>query len=390
MDLSEILNELGEERESYFNAIAPPVIQTSNFRFRNTTEMKRLLQNETEETLYTRGNNPTVTILRKKMAALEHTEDALVFASGSAAIAAAVIANVASGDHIICVRQCYSWTHNLLERFLPRFGVHTTFVDGRTLNDFEEALTEQTKVVFLESPTTFMLQLQNLKEIAAWAASKGLITMIDNSCAGPLFQNPADLGIDVVIHSASKYIGGHSDTIAGIVCGTHAMMQKIHASELMTLGAVISPWNAWLLIRSLRTLSVRMEQISASAQQVANYLEKHPAIEQIHYPFVESHPQFELAKKQMARGTGLITIALKTQHIQEVSSFCESLKHFILAVSWGGHESLVLPVFTTFKDDDDPTKTEGFNLVRLYIGLESVEMLIADLEQALTCIGHSN
>jgi cystathionine beta-lyase/cystathionine gamma-synthase len=382
MELSEIINSLGEDREEYFNAIAPPVIQTSNFRFRDTTEMQRMLANETEEVLYTRGNNPTVEILRKKLAALEHTEDALVFASGSAAIAAAVIANVNNGDHVICVEQCYSWTRNLLERFLPRFGVCCTFVDGRNLSDFREALQPSTRLVFLESPTTFMLQLQDIRAVADWAKKHGLITMIDNSCAGPLFQHPADMGVDVVIHSASKYIGGHSDVIAGIVCGSHAMMQNIHAGELMTLGAVISPWNAWLLIRSLRTLEVRMNHISDSALKIAGFLEQHPAVKKLHYPFSNSNPQRELAKQQMLKPTGLMTIELNTNEIEKVKRFCESLKHFILAVSWGGHESLVLPVFTTFKGEMKE-EVPGMNLVRLYIGLEDASLLQQDLDQAL-------
>jgi cystathionine beta-lyase/cystathionine gamma-synthase len=346
--------------------------------------MHERLQHETEEILYTRGNNPTVNILRKKMAALEHTEDALIFASGSGAIAAAVIANVKAGDHVICVKQCYSWTFNLLERFLPRFGVQATFVDGRDVADFEAARRPETRLVFLESPTTFMLQLQDLKAVSAWAKQYGLLTLIDNSCASPLFQNPADYGVDVVIHSASKYIGGHSDTIAGIVCGTQEMMQNIHKSELMTLGAVISPWNAWLLIRSLRTLPIRMEQISRSAALVAEFLEQHPAIEKVYYPFSPTNPQLSLAQKQMRKGSGLITMALKADHVQEVARFCERLKYFILAVSWGGHESLALPIFTTFKNERIPANDSDFNLVRLYIGLESPELLIADLQSALS------
>ena len=382
MELSEIINSLGEDREEYFNAVAPPVIQTSNFRFRNTTEMQRMLANETEEVLYTRGNNPTVDILRKKLAALEHTEDALVFASGSGAIAAAVIANVAHGDHVICVEQCYSWTRNLLERFLPRFGVQCTFVDGSNLSDFSKALQPTTRLIFLESPTTFMLQLQDIKAVTAWAKKNRLITMIDNSCAGPLFQHPADMGVDVVIHSATKYIGGHSDVVAGIVCGTHEMMQKIHASELMTLGAVISPWNAWLLIRSLRTLEVRMNRISDSALKIAAFLENHPAVKTLHFPFSSSNPRLELAKQQMLKPTGLMTIELNTDDIDKVRRFCESLKCFILAVSWGGLESLALPVFTTFKGDI-PEHAPGINLVRLYIGLEDAALLQDDLDQAL-------
>jgi cystathionine beta-lyase/cystathionine gamma-synthase len=384
MDLSDILNHLGEEREEYFNAVAPPVIQTSNFRFRNTAEMHRMLQNETEEILYTRGNNPTVNILRKKMATLEKTEDALIFASGSAAIAASVIANVNAGDHIICVDNPYSWTYNLLTRFLPRFNVTATFVDGRDINNFKAALRPESKMIYLESPNTFLLELQDLQAVSDLAKQNGILTLIDNSCTGPLYQNPADYSIDIILHSASKYIGGHSDTVAGIACGTKKMMQKIHASELMTLGAIISPWNAWLLIRSLRTLPLRMERVSSNAAIVAAFLEKHPAVEKLYYPFSSDNPQLELAKKQMKKGTGLMTIELKAKNIKQVSLFCESLKRFLLAVSWGGHESLVLPIFTTFKGEEKPENNPDFNKVRLYIGLEEADVLVADLEAALS------
>jgi cystathionine beta-lyase/cystathionine gamma-synthase len=383
MDLSHILTHLGEDREDYFNAVAPPVMQTSNFRFRDTAEMQSLLKNETEEILYTRGNNPTVEILRKKMAALEHTEDALIFASGSAGIAASVIANVEAGDHVVCVEHPYSWTYNLLTRFLPRFGVTATFVDGRSISNFENALQPNTRIIFLESPNTFLLELQDLEAVSKLAKKHGILTMIDNSCAGPLYQNPADLGIDIVMHSASKYIGGHSDIVAGVVCGSHEMMQKIHRSELMTLGAIISPWNAWLMIRSLRTLELRMDRISENAIKVAAFLENHEAIAKLHYPFSSKNPQKDLALKQMKKGTGLMTIELKANKSQQVATFCESLQRFLLAVSWGGHESLVLPVFTTFKEEGPVENNPEFKLVRLYIGLEDADALIEDLGQSL-------
>ncbi len=388
MDLSDIINQLGEDREQYFNAIAPPVIQTSNFRFRNCDEMHRKLANETEETLYTRGNNPTVDILRKKIAALEHTADALIFASGSAAISAAVISHVASGDHVICIDRPYSWTRHLLTVLLPRFGVETTFVDGKDIRNFETAIRPKTRLIYLESPNTFLLELQDLEAVSRLAARQGIITLIDNSCAGPLYQNPADFGIDLVIHSASKYIGGHSDLVAGLVCGSKESIRRIHRSELMTLGAVISPWNAWLMIRSLRTLDLRMERISSNALKVAGFLAQHPGVRCLHYPFHPSHPQYSLALSQMKGGPGLMTIELNTDTMRGVKNFCDALSKFLLAVSWGGHESLVLPVYTTLKDTEDPTSDPAFRLVRLYTGLEDARILIADLEQAFEKLKH--
>lgn len=383
MDLSEILNELGEDREHYYHAVSPPVMQTSNFVFPSAMKMHEMLKNESQEILYTRGNNPTVNILRNKFAALEKTEDSLVFASGCAAISAAILCNVSKGDHVICINSPYSWTNKLLNDFLPRFGVTTTMIDGTDTENFRKALRPETRLIYLESPSTFLFELQDLAAVSALAREKGLLTLIDNSCASPVFQNPSEFGIDIVLHSATKYIGGHSDTVGGILCASREMIQKIHIAGLMMLGGIISPWNAWLLLRSLRTLPLRMERISNSTAQILKFLCQRPEIEKVYYPFLESNPQFDLASRQMKKGAGLFTLALKTDHIHQVAEFCESLHHFLLAVSWGGHESLVLPVFTTFKTLDKAELNPHFKLVRLYIGLDNPELLIKDLEQAL-------
>jgi cystathionine beta-lyase/cystathionine gamma-synthase len=383
MDLSEIINILGEDRENYYNAVAPPVMQTSNFTFRNTDEMHQKLINEVDEVLYTRGNNPTIDILRKKLAALEKTEDALVLASGSGAIAAAVISNVKGGDHVVCVQSPYSWTDNLLNVLLSQFGVSTTMVDGTKTQNFVDAIRPETSLIYLESPNTFLFEIQDLAAVGQLAKEHGILTIIDNSCASPVFQNPADFGIDIIVHSATKYIGGHSDTVAGVICGTKEMIQKIHVSGLMTLGAAISPWNAWLLLRSLRTLPMRMDRISESTAKVIEFLEERPEIEKIYYPFSKNNPQYELACRQMKKGAGLFAVSLKVKSVKQVSDFCESLKRFLLAVSWGGHESLVLPIFTTFKSLENIESNPNYKLVRFYIGLEDPEILIEDIKQGL-------
>ena len=384
MDLSYILNELGEERDHYFNAIAPPIVQTSNFTFANVETMRQNLAYEFETHFYTRGNNPTVEILRKKLAALEGAEDALVLGSGSAAIAAAVIANVNAGDHIVSVAKPYGWTVKLMQNFLARFGVTTTFVDGTDVANFEAAIQPNTKIIYLESPNSFTFELQDLKAVADLARSRGILTMIDNSYATPLYQQPIELGIDISLHSASKYIGGHSDVVAGVICGTTAMMKKIFASEYMTLGAIISPMNAWLLLRGLRTLPLRLERVSRSAEQVVRFLENHPKINRVYYPFSAQHPQQELARRQMSGCGGLLTIALKTDEIGAVDRFVDHLKRFLLGVSWGGHESLVFPASVGYPSTGPVNAAdEGYKLVRLYVGLEEPEVLLADLEGAL-------
>ncbi len=383
MDLSYILNELGEERENYFNAIAPPIIQTSNFSFRNVAEFRTALADEYDAILYSRGNNPTVDILRKKLAALDGAEDALVFGSGVASIAVPLLALLKQGDHVVSVAKPYSWTVKLFERLLPKFGITTTFVDGTRTENFEKALQPNTKLIYLESPNTFTYELQDLPAIAALAKSKGILTMIDNSYCSPINQQPYVMGIDLVAQSATKFIGGHSDVVAGVVTGSKAIIKKIFDAEFLNIGGNISPMNAWLLIRGLRTLPLRIQRVCESTKKVVDYLAVHPRIERVIFPFHLSFPQYELAKKQMKDAGGLFSIVLKANTLEEVEKFCNSLKHFFLAVSWGGHESLVIPSAVSIKPNEFDATNETHRLIRIYVGLEDADYLIADLRQAL-------
>ncbi|PRY11600.1 cystathionine beta-lyase [Pontibacter ummariensis] len=385
MELSYIINELGEEREHYFNAVAPPVIQSSNFALRTVAEFRRKMQRETEEYLYSRGNNPTVTILEKKMAALEGAEHALAFSSGIAAIAAAVLSQVNAGDHVVSVRHPYHWADSLMRKFLPRFGVEVSMVDGTDIASYREAIKPNTKLLYLESPNSFTFELQDLGAVAVLAKEHNCTTIIDNSFASPLHQHPLKLGIDLVVHSCTKYIGGHSDVMGGVVCGAREMINKIFMREYMTLGAVLSPHDAWLFIRGLRTLPVRMERVAASARQVIAYLEQHPKVERVLFPFLASHPQHDLALQQMSNNSGQFSILLKAKSLEEVERFCDSLQHFLMAASWGGHESLIFPVAATYASEEH-ISTLPFNLVRFYVGLEDPDYLIKDLEQALSKI----
>jgi cystathionine beta-lyase/cystathionine gamma-synthase len=384
MDISYILNQLGEDRENYFNAVSPPIIQTSNFAFPNVALMRKGLEKEREVPAYTRGMNPTVEILRKKLAALENAEDALIFSSGCAAISASVMANVAAGDHVVCVRSPYSWTNNLLKTLLPKFGVTTTFIDGTDPDNFTGAVKGNTKVFYLESPNSYTFELQDIAKVVAVARDKNITTIIDNSYATPLNQLPLNMGCDIVVHSASKYFGGHSDLVAGVICSTRARINNIFSQEYMTLGGIISPNDAWLMIRGLRTFQLRMERIAASTAKITEFLDSHPKIEKVFYPFLESSPQYELACRQMKQGTGLFTVKLNVKSIEEVEEFCNSLKRFLLACSWGGYESLVFPTCVFHNSTNITTISElPFDLVRFYIGLEEPEVLIEDLGQAL-------
>jgi cystathionine beta-lyase/cystathionine gamma-synthase len=226
-DISYIINHLGEDREKYFNAITPPVFQTSNFAFKNVDELRKAIGDEKNSHIYSRGNNPTLDILCKKVAALEDTDEALAFASGMAAISSAVISFVNSGDHIVCVRNNYSWTNMLMTKFLPRFGVETTFVDGRDPENFKKAIRNNTKIIYLESPNSLTFELQDIEAVATIAKNAGITTLIDNSYSSPLTQSPVAMGVDIVLHSASKYLGGHSDIVAGMVCGSSENIFRI-------------------------------------------------------------------------------------------------------------------------------------------------------------------
>lgn len=382
MELSYILNELGEDRDLYFNAVAPPIVQTSNFACKTVDDMRHMLQHEAESYLYTRGNNPTVTMFEKKMAALEGAEHAIAFGSGIAAISAAVLSQLKAGDHVVCVEKPYGWTNVLMKRFLPRFGVEVTMVDGTDTENYRRAIQPNTKLLYLESPNSFTFELQDIEAITALAKGHGCSTIIDNSFASPLFQNPLHMGVDLVVHSCTKYIGGHSDTMGGVICGSRAAINQIFENEYMTLGAILSPHDAWLLLRGLRTLPVRMQRVAETTRTVVAWLEQHEKVEKIYYPFLPSHPQYELAKKQMRNNTGQFTIALRTNDIKKVDLFCDSLQHFLMAASWGGHESLIYPAAAYYTHGSHKGKLD-FNLVRFYIGLEDADYLIRDIEQAL-------
>jgi len=370
MHLSEILTHFGEDRHQYFNAICPPVIQSSNFAFKNFKDFRKAFGDEFKNSIYTRGNNPTVNILRKKLAALEKAEDSLVFASGIAAIAAAVMTNVKAGSHVLCVNAPYSWTHKLMTNYMPRFNVTNSFFDGKNLESLKNGIQENTSVIYLESPNSMLMELQDLQAISKIAKEKGIITIIDNSYASPYFQNPIEHGIDIVVHSGTKYINGHSDVVCGVLCGKEAMIRKIFESELMNIGGIISPHDANLIIRGLRTLEIRMERSHQSAMKIVEWLEQHPKVEKVNYPFSKNFPQYELAKQQMRGCGGLLSVQFKTEKIENIEQFSDALQRFLLAVSWGGHESLVLPVAAFYNRKGYKNPDAPWNLVRFYIGLE--------------------
>jgi cystathionine beta-lyase/cystathionine gamma-synthase len=382
MDISYIINELAEERENYFNAVSPPIMQTSNFVFNTVDEMRKAFADEYSTYIYSRGRNPTIDILRKKLAALDGAEDCLVFNNGAAATFAAVLANVKSGDHIVCVDKPYSWTQKLCNEILPRFNVSTTYIDGTAIENFERAILPNTTLIYLESPNSWEYKLQDLKAVAELAKAEGIVTIIDNSYCTPIYQRPIEYGIDLSMQTATKYIGGHSDTLGGVLSGKKEMIERIFNSEYMNIGSGIQPFNAWLLIRGLRTLPARLDRISASTQKVVAFLKQHPKVEGIIFPFDESFPQYALAKQQMSGACGLLTFIVKAETITQVEKFCEDLQHFFMAVSWGGHESLIIPKCSGIQPADFNAGNKEHRMIRMYVGLEDPGYLIKDLEQA--------
>ncbi len=386
MDISYIINELAEDRENYFNAISPPIIQTSNFSFSTVDAMRNALADEYSAFLYSRGKNPTVDILCKKLAALDGAEDCLVFNSGAAAIFASVFANVKAGDHIVSVEKPYTWAQKMFNDILPKFGVTTTYIDGRYIENFERAILPNTTVIYLESPNSWDYALQDLKAVAELARAENIITICDNSYCTPIFQRPIELGIDIVIQSATKYISGHSDTVAGVLCGSGKMIERIFKSEYMNIGSGIQPFNAWMLIRGLRTLPVRLEHISKSTKKIVEFLKQHQKVEEVIFPFDESFSQFELAKQQMTGACGLLTFIIKANTLHQIEAFCEKLQHILMAVSWGGHESLIIPKIVSIKPGEFENSNKDHRMLRMYIGLEDPVYLINDLEQAFSVL----
>lgn len=386
MNLSYILNELGEEREKYFNAIAPPIMASSNAAFKTVADFREAILQEQENFVYSRGNNPTVEILCKKLAALDAAEDALVFSSGSAAIFAAVLAHVKAGDHIVSVRNPYTWAQKLFNVILPRFAVTTTYIDGSAIENFERAILPNTTLIYLESPNSWTYELQDLAAVAALAKAENIVSICDNSYCTPLYQQPIAVGIDLCLQSASKYIGGHSDVVAGVLSGNKEIIAKIFNSEFMTIGSGISPFNAWLLLRGLRTLPMRLAHISNNTKQIVAYLQQHPKVAKVIFPFADDFPQITLAKQQMSGAAGLLTFLLKATEIFEIERFCNALKHILLAVSWGGYESLIMPKCCGMPAEDFNAKNPQHCMIRMYVGLEEPAYLIEDLERGFNAL----
>jgi len=271
----------------------------------------------------------------------------------------------------------------LLETLLSRFGVETTFIDGTQPQNWADAVRPETTLFYLESPNSVTFELQDIEAVASIAKEHGISSVLDNSYASPLNQNPIKMGVDIVVHTASKYLSGHSDVVAGVLCSSQKRIESIFHSEFMTLGGIISPFEAWLMIRGLRTLQIRLERSASSTKKVVEFFEAHPKVDKVIYPHSPSHPQYELALKQQKNRSGQFTVVLKAKSSESVSGFCDRLERFLLACSWGGFESLVFPLCVLRDSENYSGSKRPWNMVRFYIGLEEPDVLIEDLAQAL-------
>ena len=356
--------------------MSPPLYQTSIFTFPTVESFQKAGSDEANNAIYTRGNNPTVQEVERKIAALEGAEKAKLVSSGVSAIAAGIMGFVKQGDHIVCTDDCYGWARYICQTYLSRFGVESTLIDGCCFDELKSAVKPNTKLFFLESPGSLTFRILSLKKLADFSRSLGIKTVIDNTWATPLNQNPLKYGIDLVVHSATKYLGGHSDVLGGIIAGSKKDIEHIFKTEFMPIGTVPDPFQAWLILRGMRTLRIRLAEHYKSAMKIADFLYNHRAVEKIYYPFHPSHEQYDLAREQMSGGNGLLSFRPVNQDEKKINTMVNALEYFHIAVSWGGYDSLALPIRISGRD-------EGM-MVRIHIGLEEAELLIEDLNQALS------
>ncbi|MCU7975450.1 methionine gamma-lyase [Shewanella sp. SW36] len=375
----------GHEREA-FGALVTPLYQSATFVFESAQQGGERFAGNEPGYIYTRLGNPTTAELERKMAILEGAEAAAATASGMGAVSAALLANLQMGDHLVASNAVYGCTYALMTTQFARFGIEVSLVDFSSEAEIEAAIKSNTKVIFCETPVNPHLQVFDLASIANIAKRHQLVSIVDNTFMTPLLQRPLDFGIDLVIHSATKYLNGHGDVIAGIVCGSEEQLHKVKYEILKDIGAVISPHDAWLILRGLKTLDVRLQRHCDSAQRVAEFLAEHPSITRVYYPGLKSHQGHKFIGQQMKRAGGVIAFELAA-NLEEAMAFVGYLKLFSIAVSLGDAESLIQhPASMTHSPYTPEARAAagiGDNLLRISIGLEDCDDIIADLNQAL-------
>ena len=381
-----ITSHYGEEFEHYYNAVVPPIFMNSLNVFETVDDYYDSDKTDKHVYCYGRVQNPTVRILEDKAAALEQGTGALAFASGMAAATTAVLTVCKAKSHVVCIRSAYGPLKTFLNEYCrEHLDMSVTYVKGDDTEEFEHAVTDQTDLIILESPSSVVLSLQDIHAVSEIAKKHHAYVYIDNSFCTPIYQKPLLLGADIVMHTASKYMGGHSDIIGGILAvEDEALMARLRQQREL-FGGIIGPMEAWLIIRGLRTMEVRVERHQATAMEIAEFLESHPKVRKVYYPGLLSHPQHELMKRQQGGNTGLLSFEIKGS-VEQAKEVAQRLKIFKIGVSWGGFESLVCMPHA--RQDAESCRFLGAdqNVLRIHCGLEGAEVLKADLENALSCV----
>lgn len=386
-DLTLIMH-YGENKEEYQGAVVPPIYQNSLFTFKDWDAIDKAFDDPANNCIYTRGKNPTAAIVEEKLAKLAGGEKAKLFTSGMAAISSAIMHYAKYNGHIITIKNTYGPANNFMGTYLKeKMNIEVTYISGNDVKEFEDIIKENTCLIYLESPSSVVFSLQDIQAVTDLAKKYGIKTIIDNTWATPIYQKPLEMGVDLEVHSCSKYIGGHSDVVAGVVIGKEQDLREIFENEHALYGGKIAPFEAWLIMRSLRTLPLRLKQHQENAMKVAKFLEGHEKVKKVYYPGLESFEQYELGKKQMSGYTGLLAIDVDCNEVEKIKKFVNSLELFYLGVSWGGFESLVYAPAISYLKEMSPDKFEAMGItlgsIRMSIGLENADDLIADLEGAL-------
>ena len=376
----------GRINDEQFGSLATPLYQTSTFIFNDAQEGADRFAGEAEGYIYTRLGNPTTRQFEMRVAAMENMDDAAATATGMGAVSGALLANLECGDHIIASKAIYGCSYALINHQLRKFGIEVSFVDMTNPSNIETVIKENTKVIFLETPINPNLVVLDIEKIANIAKKHQILSIVDNTFLTPVLQQPGKFGIDIVVHSATKYLNGHGDVVAGIICGTNEMIMKIKMTILKDIGATISPHDAWLILRGIKTLPIRMERHCNNAQAIAEFLEAHAAVDQVYYPGLKSHPGNKFIGNQMKAAGGVIAFEIKST-LAGGADFINRMALFSIAVSLGDAESLIQhPASMTHSPYTQEERLEAGisdTLIRISVGLENVDDLISDLSQSL-------
>ncbi|MBM4762575.1 methionine gamma-lyase [Bacillus sp. B15-48] len=376
----------GYDTKDFNDSLIPPLFQTSTFTFSNAKQGERRFAGEEEGYIYSRLGNPTVTIFEERIAQLESAEKALAFSSGMAAVSAALVALVKTGDHILCSQGVYGCTFGLLQLLREKFQVDHDFCRMATKEEVKKAILPNTTCIYIETPINPTMKIVDLEMVAEVGREKGIPVVVDNTFCSPYLQKPLELGCDVVVHSATKYICGHGDVIGGVLAGKSAFMKKVAMTTQKDIGGVMSPFDAWLLIRGLKTLPIRMDRHCDNAEKISVALEKHPGIMDVIYPGKPTNPDYMIVKKQMRKPGGLISFRIKGSKA-DAQAFMDRLQLVKIAVSLGDAETLIQhPATMTHSVVPQEARIRmGIfdNMLRLSVGLEAWEDIWEDLKQAL-------